>query len=314
MQSSQKGKPCRLLLAIAMLLSIASRAQTDLDAIMMNKGQFCNGFQYTHSSWDHYWEGTRKRTNENIGTITTQSVMYMANYGITDKLNLMAGAPYVWTKASAGTLAGMKGIQDLSVFLKWIPLQQRIGKGTFTAFAIGGVSTPLANYVIDHLPLSLGLGSTNLIGRAMVDYNYNRFTLTGSAAYVRRSNVKLDRTSYYDTELHHTNEVHMPDAANYQLRAGYRGKQLIVEGLLTNWTTLGGFDITRQNMPFPSNRMNATSAGIYFKYTVPALGNNLDLLGSATTTLNGRNMGDATAYSVGAFYAFYFNKKSTTKK
>lgn len=300
--------------ACAGLCATAAQAQTEFDAIMMNKGQFCNGFMYTHSSWNEYWEGTLKRTNENLGTVTTRSVMYMANYGITNKLNVIAGAPYVWTKASAGTLAGMKGVQDLSLFVKWIPFQKRIGKGTLTTFAIGGVSTPLSNYVIDHLPLSIGLGSTNLTGRAMVDYNCNRFTVTGSAAYVRRSNVTLDRTSYYDTELHLTNEVRMPNAAQYQLRAGYRGKRLIAEGLLTAWTTLGGFDITRQNMPFPSNRMNSTSAGVWLKYTVPALGNNLEFLGSANTTLNGRNVGDATAYTAGLFYAFYLTKKATAKK
>src|ERR1035438_873121 len=78
-------------------------AQTDMDAIMMNKNQFCNGPIYDYSSWNHYWEGKLKRTNQNLGTITTQSVMYMVNYGITGKLNVMASAPYVWTKASAGT-------------------------------------------------------------------------------------------------------------------------------------------------------------------------------------------------------------------
>ena len=91
----------RLLLAVLLFATITAQAQTDLDAIMMNKNQFCNGFIYSHSSWNEYWEGTRKRTNENIGTITTKSVMYMANYGITNNLNVMVGAPYVWTEASA---------------------------------------------------------------------------------------------------------------------------------------------------------------------------------------------------------------------
>lgn len=287
-------------------------AQTEFDAIMMNKNQFCSGFQYIHSSWDNYWEGTQKRTNENLGTVTTQSVMYMANYGITSRLNIMAGAPYVWTKASAGTLAGMKGIQDLSAFVKWIPYQQRLGKGIFTTFLLGGVSTPLTDYVVDFLPMSIGLGSTNFTGRAMVDYNLNRFTVTGSAAYIRRNNVKIDRTAYYDTQLHLTNEVKMPDAAQYQLRAGYRGKYLIAEALLNNWTTLGGFDITRNNTPFPSNRMNATSVGAYAKFTLPAH-TNLSVLASATQTIAGRNMGQATAFSAGVFYAFYFKQQPTKK-
>ncbi len=293
---------------IIMLVPAISIAQTDMDAIMMNKRQFCNGFIYDHSSWDHYWEGTFKRDNENLGTVTTQSVMFMSNYGITDKLNVMAAAPYVWTKASAGTLHGMTGVQDLSVFIKWKPVSKSFGKNKISLFTIGGFSTPLSNYVIDFLPLSIGLGSNNLIARGMVDYKRGRFTVTGSAAYIWRSNVKLDRDSYYDTELHLINEIKMPNAAYYQLRTGYRGKYLIAEALLTNWTTLGGFDITKNNMPFPSNRMNATMVGANIKYTLKKF-TNLSFIGGGNYTVAGRNMGQSKAFNVGVFYAFYFGKK-----
>jgi len=299
------------LLTAILLASIAIpdlvSAQTDVDAIMMNKKQFCEGFTYDHSSWDHYWEGTFKRTNENLGTVTTQSVMYMANFGITDKLNVMAAAPYVWTHASQGTLHGMKGFQDLSVFVKWKPITKSLGRNRFSLFAIGGISTPLSDYVIDFLPMSIGLGSTNLMARGMVDYRRARFTVTGSATYVWRSNVKLDRDSYYDTELHFTNEVKMPNAALYQLRTGYRGRYLIAEALLTKWVTLGGFDITKNNMPLSSNRMKATMVGANIKYTLKSF-TNLSLLAGGNYTIAGRNMGQATAFNVGAFYAFYFGK------
>lgn len=282
-------------------------AQTEWDAIMMNKNQLCIGPMYTHSSWKNYWEGTLKRDNLNLGTVTTQSVMVGANYGITNNLNVMVAAPYVWTKASAGTLSGQRGIQDLSAFVKWRAVNTQLGKGKFAAYALGGISTPLSNYVIDYLPLSVGLGSTNLTLRGMVDYNINRITVTGSAAYVRRSNVTIDRNSYYDTQLRLTNEVKMPDQAQFQLRAGYRGRYLITEAILTNMTTLGGFDITRNNMPFPSNRMNATSAGVFAKYTLKSY-TNLAFVGQANFTIAGRNVGQSSAFSGGIFYAFYVTK------
>jgi len=285
-------------------------AQTEWDAIMMNKNQFCSGPMYTHSSWKNYWEGTLKRENLNIGRVTTQSVMIMANYGITDNLNVMASAPYVWTEASAGTLKGMSGVQDISAFIKWRAVNKKLGKGKIAAYAIGGISTPLTDYVVDYLPLSIGLGTTNLTARGMVDFIQNKITVTASAAYVRRSNVTLDRNAYFDTELRHTDEVKMPDAARFQLRTGYRGKYLIAEALLTNWTTLGGFDITRNNMPFPSNRMNSTTAGVFVKYTVKQH-TNLAVIGAANFTIAGRNVGQANAYSAGIFYAFYFGGKKT---
>jgi hypothetical protein len=283
-------------------------AQTEMDAIMMNKKQFCNGPAYMYSSWDHYWEGKLNRTNENLGRVSTQSIMYMAAYGINGKLNVLAGVPYLWTKASAGTLHGSRGLQDLSLFLKWKPLSETIGTNKIAVFALFGFSTPLTNYQIDYLPLTIGLGTTNAIMRGMVDFQHKRFSVTGSAAYIRRSNVKIDRSSYYDTQAHLTNEVEMPDAAQYQLRAGYRGKYLLAEALLTNWTTLGGFDITRNNMPFPSNRMNATTIGFALKYTVRSY-THLSLIAGSNYTIAGRNMGQATSYNAGIFYAFYFKQR-----
>lgn len=289
---------------------ITVSAQTEMDAIMMNKNQFCNGFMYNYSSWDHYWEGTLRRNNLNLGTVSNQSIMYGANYGITDKLNIMVMAPYVWTKATAGTLHGLKGIQDISLFVKWKPVSKTFGNSKLSLFTIGGVSTPLSNYVIDFLPLSIGLGSTNLMARGMVDFQYKKLTVTGSATYIARSNIKIDRSSYYDTELHNTNEVNMPDVSQYQLRAGYRGRYLIAEALLTNMTTLGGFDITRNNMPFPSNRMNSTMVGANVKYTLKNF-TNLSILAGANYTVAGRNIGQSTAFNAGFFYAFYFKNKSS---
>jgi hypothetical protein len=160
--------------------------------------------------------------------------------------------------------------------------------------------------------MSIGLGTTNLTARAMVDYQYEKISVTGSAAYVRRSNVTLDRTAYYDTQLHLTDEVKMPDAMQFQLRAGFRGKYLLAEALLTNWTTLGGFDITRNNMPFPSNRMNSTTLGFNLKYTIPAF-SHLAVLGGSNYTIAGRNVGQALAFNAGLFYAFYFGKHHKTQ-
>jgi hypothetical protein len=283
-------------------------AQTDMDAIMMNKHQFCQGFTYDYSSWDHYWEGTFKRDNANLGTVSTQMLMYMPNFGITNNLNVMASVPYVWTKATAGTLHGMKGFEDLSLVVKWRAHKASFGKNNLSFFAIGGVSTPLSNYVIDYLPLSIGLGSTNLIARGMIDYRRGNFTVTGSAAYVWRSNVKLDRNAYYDTYLHLTNEVQMPNAASYQLRTGYRGRYLIAEALLTNWTTLGGFDIRKNDMPFPSNRMNATMVGASAKYTLKTF-TNVSFLAGGNFTIAGRNVGQSKAFNVGAFYVLNFRNR-----
>lgn len=305
------GRFLSLILLISMFCAGKLKAQTDADAIMMAKNNFCTGLMYSNTSWDHYWEGTLKRTNENLGTVSTNMYAVMGNYGISDKLNVLFGLPYVQTKASAGTLHGMKGLQDLSLWVKWNPIETKLGKGLLSVYGIGGVSFPTTNYVADFLPLSIGLRSTNLSLRAMVDYQQGHLFATASGTYVVRSNIKIDRDSYYTTEMHNTNQVEMPDASNYQLRAGYRSSRMIAEAILNQWNTLGGFDITRNNMPFPSNKMNATTLGVNIKYNLKAV-DGLSLIGGGAVTLAGRNMGQASSVNAGVFYILDFSKK--TKK
>jgi len=306
-------KPILIAVSCLALMHVPAAAQTDIDGIMMTKNNFCSGLMYSYSSWTNYWEGKLKRENLNLGRVSTQMIGVMGNYGITDKLNVLFSVPYVSTKASAGTLHGMEGVQDLSLYVKWMPIEKKIGKGDFSAYAIGGYSFPLTNYVADYLPLSIGLRSRHIYLRALADYQVGRFFVTGSGTYVQRSNITIDRTSYYTTEAHLTNKVDMPDAASFNFRAGYRFGGVIAEAVLDNWTTLGGFDITRNNMPFPSNEMNATRLGVNFKYEIPAI-RGLSVTGGGNYTIAGRNMGQATSVNGGIFYILNFNgKKSATK-
>ena len=284
------------------------KAQTDQDAIMMIKNNFCVGPVYNYSSWKNYWEGTLKRDNQNLGTVSTQSFSLMGNYGITSKLNVLFNMPYVKTKATDGTLHGLKGFQDLSLWLKWLPYEKDWGNSSFSVYGVGGLSFPTTNYVADFLPLSIGLHSTNLSARIIADYQVGNLFVTGSGTYTYRTNIKIDRTAYYTTEMHLTNKVEMPDVAMFNLRAGYRSHFLIAEAVLTNQTTLGGFDIRRNDMPFPSNKMNMTSAGVGFKYTVhkiPAL----SIIGGGSYVVAGRNVGQSTSVYGGIFYVFNFSHK-----
>lgn len=298
------------LLIIFFILSYTKlSAQTDADAIMMTKNNFCTGFMYGSSQWSDYWEGTLKRNNDNLGTVSTKMYGVMGNYGLSDKLNLLFSVPYIQTNASAGTLSGLKGLQDLSLWVKWNPVETKLGEGTISVYGIGGVSFPTTNYVADFLPMSIGLHSTNLSMRGMVDYQMGKWFATVSGTYVVRNNIKIDRTSYYTTEMHLTNEVSMPDASNIQFRTGYRSGRMIAEAIINNWITLGGFDITRNNMPFPSNKMNATTAGINIKYNIRAV-DGLALIGGGSITLAGRNMGQASSINGGVFYILDFSHKA----
>jgi hypothetical protein len=301
------------LLIITMAACIPSKAQTEIDGIMMAKNNYCSGIMYNYSSWDQYWEGTLKRNNLNLGTVSTSMIAYMGNYGVSDKLNVLFGLPYIKTKASAGTLHGMQGLQDLSLWVKWMPYEKEFGKSTLSFYAIGGVSVPVSDYTHDLLPLSIGLRSKTISLRAMADYQIGKWFATASATYVVRDKVTLDRESYYTTQLHNTNEVAMPDASTLNIRAGYRTGRLVAEAVWNKWTTLGGFDITRNNMPFVSNRMNASMLGINMKYNLKKI-EGLSLIANGNITLSGRNMGQASTLGGGAFYIIDFSSKKKKEK
>jgi len=296
---------------VLLLSASALQAQTDEDAIMMAKNNFCVGGTYMYNSWDHYWEGTFKRNNQNLGTVSTQMFGLMGTYGISKKLNVLVNAPYVWTHATAGTLHGMHGVQDLSLWLKWLAVEQNVGKGVLSLYALGGGSIPLTNYQADFLPLAIGLHSKTLSGRIMVDYQLGNFFATASGTYTYRSNIKIDRTSYYTTEIHYTNEVDMPDMTAFNVRIGYRSERMILEAVGMKMTTLGGFDIRKNDMPFPSNKMNSTMLGAHAKYNFKAV-EGLSLTGGGNYTVAGRNVGQATAFDIGVFYILDFSHKKVT--
>lgn len=299
----------------SLIIQQSASAQTDIDGLMMMKNFFCVGPTIGKSSWKNYWEGINKRDNANLGRVSTTNAMLMGNYGITDKLNVLFGLPYIKTKTSAGQLAGQKGLQDLSLFVKWVAKEKTIGKGNLKAILVAGYSAPVSNYTADLLPLSIGLKSKTALIRLMADYELGDWFATASGTYNFRSNVMLDRNTYYTTELHYTNEVKMPDATYFNLRAGYRSSTWIIEAIADKWTTLGGFDITKNNAPFISNKMNATKLGVHIKYDTDFV-NGLSFVADASTTVAGRNVGQTTSFGGGIFYILDISKKQKeeTKK
>lgn len=147
----------------------------------------------------------------------------------------------------------------------------------------------------------------------MAYYKSGIFFVRASGSYIWRSNIKIDQSSYYTTDLQNTNEVQMPDLATLNGSIGIYKKYLIAEVMVDNMTTLGGFDIRRNDMPFPSNRMNSTSAGVHAKYTFPFY-SNLSVVAGGDYVLTGRNVGQATDFSIGCFYAFYVKHTSKSSK
>jgi hypothetical protein len=168
------------------------------------------------------------------------------------------------------------------------------------------VSTPTSDYTPDFLPMSIGLHSKSAITRLAAHLqDRTGWFVDGYAERVWRSNVTLDRSAYYtDGRYFETNEVAMPDVAMYRGTLGWQRGAWCVPVGLTAQRTLGGGDIRRQDMPFVSNRMNATTAHAELMYFLPGVSNlRLDL--GAARTLTGRNVGRSTSFMTGFTYALH---------
>ncbi|MCY7353381.1 MAG: hypothetical protein LH606_22435 [Cytophagaceae bacterium] len=281
-------------------------AQTPNDGLMMGKRYICNVLTYSNGSWSGYWEGPLKRSNPNIGTFTSQNVMFMSAYGVTSRLNVIVGLPYIWTKSDGGHMAGQRGLQDGSLFLKWQPLKAKTKVGTFSAFAVGGISVPLSNYVPDMLPFSIGIRSKTASLRGILNYNLNGFYLTGAAGYTARGPITIDRDAYQaEGRIYDTNKVMPPNVVDASARLGFVNKHLQIEGFVESMTSQSGDDIRRQDAPFPTNKMDMTSAGAMAKvHFFTKSGAFFTVLGQYSQVLSGRNVGQATAYTLGAQHTF----------
>lgn len=298
-----------ILIACAMLAGVAPavEAQTITDGIMMSRRELCTGFLYDRDQWSDYWEGTRRRDNLNIGTLTTQSVTWVGNYGVTDRVNVIAMAPYVWTGASAGTLRGQSGLQDLALALKVNAFSAPLGPGALKGFVVGSVAAPLSDYTPDFYPLSLGSASRRASGRVTLNYtSRGGLYLNGSGAYTWRDSVELDRSTYLaDGHLVYSNQVPMPDVYDLAFSAGYTRGRLIAPMTFSKQVTRGGGDIRRQDAPFVSNRMNASRLDASILYYLPGI-RDLGVRLAGTRTLSGRNVGQSTTLQAGILYVFHF--------
>lgn len=288
-------------------------AQTESDGIFMSKNYFCGGLTYSYSSWDNYWEGTFKRENENIGKLATSSFSAMGNYGVLDRLNIIFSLPYIKTKASAGTLSGQQGVQDLSLFIKWLTFRKDADRSKYSVYTVLGGSTPISNYAAEYLPMSIGLMSPTINLRVIGDYQFKHFFVTASGNYIYRFNIKIDRTAYFTDKIIYSDEVNMPNVFSSKLGMGYRNGELIIEGIIDTWNTLGGFDIRKNDMPFPSNKMNMIRTGINLKVPV-GKAQRLSIIANSYYTFQGRNVGQSLSGTIGLFWIFNLKRKGTASE
>jgi hypothetical protein len=300
-----KTTPLFVLLAAA--LAVPLHAQTINDGIMMTGRALQVGNIYTHDSWNLYWEGALKRDNGNLGTVTTQSNAQTVRYGFTNRVTFIGTVPFVWTRPSQGVLQPQRGMQDLMLGGKYSFFERTSETlGLLRAIVALEGAIPMSNYTPDFAPLSIGIQSPRLSGRLTLNYQTNPgLYLNASTAYWRRADVTLDRPYYFtEDQFFLTNKVDLPDVVDWEASVGYLKHNLNANLSYSRQITQGGGDIRRQDMPFVSNRVNFSKVGVMAMYPIPKL-DSIAFQVSVEHVVDGRNVGQSTAYSVGFLYSLY---------
>jgi hypothetical protein len=202
-------------------------------------------------------------------------------------------------------LEGQEGFQDLTIGGKYAFLERQSAKrGALRAIAALSGSLPLSDYNPDFAPLSIGTQSRRFTGRLTLNYQMTRgLYVNGSTSYSRRCDVTLDRPYYYtDGHLFLTNEVELPDVADFKISIGYLKHDLNTNFTFSQQSTKGGGDIRRQDMPFVSNRTNFSRVGGMAMYPVPKFRTVAFYL-SGGYTVDGRNVGQAGSFAAGLLYS-----------
>ncbi|MBO0929504.1 hypothetical protein [Fibrella aquatilis] len=288
-----------LLAAFALLVAGPALAQMPQDAIYMPKKTICAALMLGKSDWNWYWENTLKRENYNLGRHTTQSASLMAAVGLTDRVNLIVNLPYVSTSTSAGNLMGQKGFQDLS---GWLKINAVRYKG-LSLHTIVGASIPVSDYVPSFLPMSIGMGAKTVSGRLLANYKHSPTGLyvTAHGTYTWRGKVKLDQDAYqFDGKIYNTNQVAVPNATDAAVRLGILKRTFQTEVFAERFSCVSGDNIRRNDMPFLTNNMQATTVGWYGKYQPHNVGFNA----RASYVTDGLNMGQSTSFMLGFLYQF----------
>ena len=291
----------QLLIAVLLLSSTANVwAQMPNDPIYMPKKTICAAAMYGRSNWNWYWENTLKRENYNIGIHTTQSASLMAAVGLSNRVNLIVNVPYVSTSTGAGNLLGQKGFQDFS---GWLKVKAVDYKG-FGLHAIVGASIPLGNYVATFQPMSIGMGARTVSGRGIVSYRHPKTGLYATAVgtYTWRSTIRIDADAYQaDGRVYNTNKVAIPNAMDAGVHLGILRRTFQAEAFAERFACVSGDNIRRNDMPFVTNNMQATTVGLYAKYQPHNVGFNA----RAGYVTDGLNMGQSTSMMLGLLYQFH---------
>ena len=275
----------------------AASAQSPVSGFMAGKGHGATVVSYNAEKYSSVFLVPQEIDGVPVfNEVAVKSVSFFANYGITDKLDVSLNAPYVTAtgKASDQVLKNLnyqnerKGLQDVSLHLKYKPLSYTVGAGTLDFMGALGVQTPLGNYRADEglqSIIAIGNRSTTVNAIAIAHYKSNiGFFATAQVGYSLRSNG-------------------VPSALISEFKAGYALENIYIDVYSASQVSSGGTDILQNGFDgvFPRTRVNYSRIGV--NVFVP-IAKGFGVSAGGSTYVAGRNIGKSSGLYGALVFSF----------
>jgi hypothetical protein len=273
-------KRLSLFLVSATLAALSGTAQAQGDnGFLRGRGKFDIVLSYTEDSYDEFWIGDDKVSPPEVGEVTRESWTLYGAYGLRDDLDLFLSGSYVDAETD-GTVPfeDERDLQDAIFGLKWRFLEERAGPGAFSLLLAPSIKQPLGDYENNDVT-AIGDGQTDLRGRLIAHYQFDVGAFVAlESGYDRRNGAPDDEIPFHAT-------------------VGATFANLTVAPFYSMVDSQGGYDIGEGSFPGVEEDYTRYGVNAYFR-----INETFGLTGMWRTTSDGKNTGEAEAFSLGLVF------------
>ena len=272
-------------------------AQINTDGFFNKKGETNIALSYTYATFDTFYLGNTEVDGVPAHNEIDQTVYDIyANYGITDRLTVIANLPYIVAEGN-GAPDPVNGetkqsdLQDISLILKWAAFEKEENGSKVT-----GIATLGGSYAFDYEAngiLSIGSGAPEVDAKLGLQYN-DKSGFFGNVFVGYALKGEAENTfGIGDGE-----DFDVPNSVNAQIKLGYANSHFYVDAWFDGQKSNGNIDIGGAGFAgnFPETKVNYSRVGL--NVYVPIV-KNLGFSAAAGTVVAGRNVGKSTFYTGG---------------
>jgi len=293
----KKMKTLLTLAAAVGLVTTSLNAQINTDGFFNKKGETNIALSYTEATFDEFYLGETRIDGVPVHNEIDQTVYDIyANYGITDRLTVIANLPFIVAEGNGGAdpvngETKQSDLQDISLILKWAAFVKEENGNKVT-----GIATIGGSYAFDYEAngiLSIGSGAPEIDAKLGLQYN-DKSGFFGNAFVGYALKGEADNTF----GLGDGGKFDVPNSVNAQIKLGYAAQYFYVDAWFDAQKSNGSLDINDPDFGgrFPETKVDYSRIGL--NVYVPII-KNLGLSAAAGRVISGRNVGISTFFTGG---------------